>query len=65
MCTGFNTEKEQANRLLERLMYKWQDDIKTDLKETGWVWSGIIRFRGLVNTVKNVHFPKQEETFLI
>jgi hypothetical protein len=45
MCTGFLWGKTRKKRLLEILTHRWEDNLKIDLKETGWVWTGISRLR--------------------
>jgi hypothetical protein len=57
-------EKPEGRRLLERSICKWEDNIKMDLRETGWNvmdWIGLAperdQWRALVNTVMNLRFP--------
>jgi hypothetical protein len=57
--------KPEGNRPLGRPRRRWEDNIKTDLRERqdGVVWTGMIRLRlgtgggGLVNTVMNLRVP--------
>ena len=38
--------KPEGKRPLGRPRYKWEDDIKVDLQEVGWVaWTGLIWLR--------------------
>jgi hypothetical protein len=55
-------EKPEGKRPLGRQRHRWVDNIKTDLKWDGVVWSGLIslrtdQWRALVNTVMNLRFP--------
>jgi hypothetical protein len=41
-------EKSEANRPLERPKYRWEDNIKMDLKEIGWAamdWINLGQYR--------------------
>jgi hypothetical protein len=38
-------EKPEGKRSLGRLRHRWEDNIKMDLKETGWVWTVFIWLR--------------------
>jgi hypothetical protein len=45
-CTGFWWESPKEKRPLERPRRRWEDGIKTDLREVGWrVWSGFTWLR--------------------
>jgi hypothetical protein len=45
-CTGFLVGKPEGKRPLEKPRRRWEDGIKTDLREIGWgVWSGFTWFR--------------------
>jgi ferric iron reductase protein FhuF len=54
----------EGKRPLGRPRHRWMDNIKMDLKETGWVsvvWIDTARdrdqWRALVNTVLNLQIP--------
>jgi hypothetical protein len=56
--------KPEGRRPLGRPRRKWVDDIKIDLRETGWNgmdWMYLVqdrdRWRSLVNTVMNLWVP--------
>jgi hypothetical protein len=40
----FVGKKTGGERLLDILRHRWEVNIETDLKEIGWVWTGIISF---------------------
>jgi hypothetical protein len=57
-------EKPEGKRRLGRPKPRWVDNIKTDLRETGWGgmdWIDLARdrdqWRALVNTVMNLQVP--------
>jgi hypothetical protein len=52
------------NRPLKRLMHRWEDNFRTDLREIGWKimdWIHLARdghrLRALLNTAMNVQIP--------
>jgi len=45
--------KYEKKRPLWRPRYTWEDNIKMDFQEVGWVWAELI-WRALVNTVMNL-----------
>jgi hypothetical protein len=56
--------KPEGRRPLERPRHRWEDNIKTDLREVGWGGADWIdlaqdrgRWRALVNTVMNLWVP--------
>jgi hypothetical protein len=56
--------KSEGNRPLGRPRLKWEDNIKMDLRETGWGGMGWIyvaqvreQWRALLNTVMNLRSP--------
>jgi hypothetical protein len=46
--------KPEGKRALGRRRYRWDDDIKTDLTETGWIKD---QWKALVNMVMNFQVP--------
>jgi hypothetical protein len=66
-CTGrrgihmFLEGKTERTRLLQRLRRRWEDNIKMDLRETGWCgmeWIHLTQNRwAVVNTVMNLRVP--------
>ena len=57
--------KPEGKRPLGRLRRRWEDNIKTDLQEVGWVcgdWMELAqdrdRWRALVSTVMSLRVPK-------
>jgi hypothetical protein len=56
--------KPEGKRPLRRPRYRWEDDIRMDLREIGWGGMDWIHLaqdrdqgRGLVNTVMNLRVP--------
>jgi hypothetical protein len=63
--------KPEGKRPLGRPGRRWVDNIKMDIRETGWdgmVWIDMAQdrrqWRALVNTVLNVQVPKNAGKFL-
>ena len=63
--------KPEGKRPLARPRHRWQNNIKTDLKEVGWAgidWidlaQGRDRWRALVNEVMNLRVPQNVGNFL-
>jgi hypothetical protein len=61
----------EGRRPLGRPRHKWEDNIKMDLQEVGWVgmdWTELAqdrdRWRALVNVVMNLWVPQNAENFL-
>jgi hypothetical protein len=57
-------DKTEEKRPLGRTKRRWEDDIKTELKETGyksvdWIHlaQGRVKWRVLVNTIMNLRVP--------
>jgi hypothetical protein len=68
MHTRFWSEKPDGTRLLRRLTHKWEDNIKTDLREIMWEvvdWMHMTQDRvewwAVVNTVMNLRVPQKAE----
>ena len=64
-------EKSEGNGPLGRPRRRWEDNIKMDLQEVGWVgmvWIDLAqdrdRWRALVNAVMNVRVPYNAGNFL-
>jgi hypothetical protein len=60
--------KAEGKRLLERPRYRWEDNIKMDLRVTGWeVWTGLIWhidrdwWQALVNIIMNLRVLWKQE----
>jgi hypothetical protein len=60
-----------GKRPLRRLRHVWEDNIKKDLQEVGWVGMDWIdqaedrdRWRALVNAVMNLRVPQNAGNFL-
>jgi hypothetical protein len=53
--------RPEGRKPLGRPKRRWEDNIKMDLQEVGWVgaWTGLIwlRWRDLVNAVINLRVP--------
>jgi hypothetical protein len=63
--------KPEGKRPLGRPRYKWEDNIKMDVNETGWggmdwiqLAQGRDQWRALVNTVMNLRSPYNFGKFL-
>jgi hypothetical protein len=61
----------EGRRPLERHRHRWEDNIKMDLQELGWVgmdWIEVAqdrdRWRALMNAVMNLRVPQNAENFL-
>jgi hypothetical protein len=52
--------KREGERPLGRPRHRWEDNIKMDLKETGWGgmdWIDLAQDRAIVNMVMNLQVP--------
>jgi hypothetical protein len=58
---GSEEEKPEGKRPLGRPRRKWMDDVKMNLRETGWRG---MNWRALVNTVMNLRVPHNVGKFL-
>jgi hypothetical protein len=63
--------KPEGKRPLERLRHRWEDNIKMDLRETGWGSMNCVylaqdrdQWRTFVITVMNLQFPCNIGRFL-
>jgi hypothetical protein len=61
---GISVGKPERNKLLGRPRRRWVDNIKMDLRDTGWGgmdWIDQVQdrdsWRALVNTVRNLRVP--------
>jgi hypothetical protein len=64
VCTGFWWGNLREREHLWRPRHRWEDNIKMDLQEVGWVcgdWMDLaedrVRWRALVSTVMNFRVP--------
>jgi hypothetical protein len=64
MHVGFLVRNLEGKRPLGRPRRKWEDNIKTDLREIGWGgmdWIDLVQdrdqWRALVNTLMNLRVP--------
>jgi hypothetical protein len=63
--------KPEGKRPLRRPRYRWEGNIRMDLREIGWEhvdWRHVAQnrdqWRAVVNTVMNIRVPPKAENFL-